>query len=125
MTDSSQKALKVIIPIGLLTGPVLIGRILLEVLHWNILFYLAAVLPQYLIWPYLSYYDDASGRPFPSGIEAMVLHWSIVLAVYFYVSRKASLPRSLALFLLISGMSIVLAHALLTIAGYKFSAEWL
>jgi hypothetical protein len=125
MTESSQKALKVIIPIGLLTGPVLIGRILLQVFHSNILFYLAVVLPQYLIWPYLSYYDDAGRRPFLSGIEGTVLHWTIVLAVYFYVSRKVSLPRSLALFLLISGLSIVLAHALLTIAGYKFSAEWL
>jgi len=97
----------------------------MSLFHSSILFYLSAILPQYVVWPYLAYYDSAGQPLFLSGIGATVLHWIIVLAIYIYVSKHASLPKSIGLFLLISAISILLAHALLTLAGYQFSVDWL
>ena len=126
MTTPWRSGLKAVIPILLLTYPFLIGLPLLSVIHSSVIFYCSSILPQILIWPYLSYYNDAFERPFhPAEVAVTVIHWSIVLAIYFYTTRRASLAKSLASFLLIAALSMVAAHLLLIISGYRLSVEWL
>jgi hypothetical protein len=81
-TASRTALLRASIPVVILLCPLILGYPLLLVFRSRVIFYASAAVPQYLIWPYLSYYNSEHNRPFePFEIPATVAHWSLVLAL--------------------------------------------
>src|SRR6266568_4340976 len=79
--EMKQRMVRIAIPVAFLVYPFAVGYPLLRVFQSGLIFYVSAVVPQYLIWPYLSYYNEASARP-PFAWAMVAAHWPAVLALY-------------------------------------------
>lgn len=112
-----QSTLKWLIPVGLLTLPWWVGFPLFWLHLDPPAYFLMAIVPQYAIDPYYSHYGASR---FADGWLPAAFHWSLLLALYGLLSRGRSLRVSLLLFAGLSILSVLLAHAFLSICGYKF-----
>ena len=122
--EMKQRMVRIAIPVAFLVYPFAVGYPLLRVFQSGLIFYVSAVVPQYLIWPYLSYYNEASARP-PFAWAMVAAHWPAVLALYSYLTLRTTTLGTLDIFFAIAVGSMALAHLVLRICGYTFYPEWL
>ncbi|PYJ03529.1 MAG: hypothetical protein DME25_11950 [Verrucomicrobia bacterium] len=118
---TQPRALKWILPVTLLTVPWWLGFPLYLLRLQEPASLLMAVVPQYAIDPYYSHY--AIGGSHAAAGAVAFIQWGLVLALYGWLSQRRSLGVSLALFVGLSTLSIVLAHSLLSICGLKFELD--
>ena len=76
---------------------------------------------QLAIVPYMAYHKN--NGYFPHYWLAALSHWAIVLFAYAILSKKRSLVSSLIIFIGLFFGSILVAHALLNICGFRFLLE--
>jgi len=111
-------------PIAIITSPFWVGAPLLclgELINSKLLktlgYVIAAVIPQFTIFLYCSYYHETH---FPHGWIATILHWTCVLVIYALLTWKRPIGLSLAIFTGLFIGSIIVAHKILKLIGYKF-----
>jgi hypothetical protein len=127
---------KLFIPFVVL-GSILLGQISLGIIYSlgiginEMLAQIAFFLPQY-VFPYDGYYRNG---PFiygehkslhPLGLPGMMtslIHWMIVILIYYWFSRKLSIGKSLLVFISLGIVSLVFINLLLGSIGWNFSID--
>jgi len=124
MNTKTKMMLRITVPLAIVASPLIIGRPILLFIQSSVVFTFSAIIPQYVIWPYLSYYNEVPKQPFwPYQYLAVLIHWTCVFAVYVWITRKISLPMSFAVFGLLGVASILLVHCALKLFGYQFELD--
>ena len=115
-----KTSLKLGIAVALLTLPYWLGFALGLLGFDTASYFLMGIIPQLAIDPYYSHYG---ARRFADGWLAPVLHWSLLLMLYWWLSRGRSLMVSLLMFAGLAALSVVLVHVLLSVCGCKFELD--
>jgi hypothetical protein len=125
MTTNTRMFLRIAIPLALLLSPFLLGYPILLFVQSTTVFILSALVPQYALWPYCSYYyPDSGNSPLAAWqLFAVAVHWVVVFAAYLFVTRNMSLLKSLGVFLLLGALSILAVHGVFLLLGCRFYLE--
>ena len=107
------------IPLAVLTAPWWFG-FLLTLFRLDSAAFFVAIVPQYLINPYYSHYGPHRCL---GGWLPMWVHWAVVLLIYGVVTRRRKPVASLGVFVGISVVSVLVAHAILQLSGYSFELD--
>jgi hypothetical protein len=120
MTTKST-VLRLLFPLGVLSYPFVVCYPLLKFWQSAMLYQLGAIVPQYIIWPYLAYYDLA-GRQLlqPCTVLVCLAHWLLVIGGYWFATRDTSLKLASLVFFGFWLGSMGIAHVGLRLSGYTF-----
>jgi hypothetical protein len=128
-----EKFLKLLLPFGFLGIPLISPYLALMLGRWvgwqlgNLLFFL----PQF-VFLYVGFHrsdpfilaGNESNYPFGlTGFSMSLIHWSIVLLIYFFLSRKLNLTKSILLFCFLGFFSLLVAYFLLSDFGWNFQLD--
>jgi len=82
----------------------------------------AGLLPQYLLYPPLSYFNTDGTRALDSslGATSIIVAWAILLAFHAWIGWKRSFRYSFVLFVILFSTFLLLGHVALDLSGYDF-----
>ena len=105
----------------ILALPFGIGFLLFITVSKTFGFFLAALFPQVMLWPFASYYSNDGIRVFADHWAlASVVFWLLLSLAYGIVVRKLKPSLALIVFIGLWFVFVAAIHALLIMCGFRF-----